>query len=266
MPETTDAPAVSAIQQIPVDQIKPSRHQARKDFDEESIKQLAVSIDKEDLLQPITVRKVEEGYEIIAGERRLRAVKSLSRPTIAAIVIEVVNEAAACAKGLVENLQREDLNPIDEAQGFQDLLNLKDSHWNQERISEAVGKSPTYISESLSLLKLPESLIEKFCRQNFSRSLGVELARLPGQDVQLKAAEAIEGLNRNQAREVLKALKGESSPDKKESKSAAAQPPAPFKFTKKGSGVAIAAFYPGTGSSDDFFAELRTVYMAWTAQ
>ena len=125
--------AVAAIQQISVDQIKPSRHQARKDFDEEGIKQLAVSIDKEDLIQPITLRKVGEEYELISGERRLRAIKSLGRSTIEARVIEVVNEAAACAKGLVENLQREDLNPIEEAEGFVTLNKLDSGYWTQAK-------------------------------------------------------------------------------------------------------------------------------------
>src|ERR1017187_328717 len=106
MLESATAVPVPTIQQIAIDQIRPSSHQVRKDFDEAGISSLAESIEKEGLIQPITVRRVGDGYELIAGERRLRAVKSLGHPTIEARVIEVVSEAAASAKGLVENLQR----------------------------------------------------------------------------------------------------------------------------------------------------------------
>src|SRR5579864_1150097 len=184
----------SVIQSIPIEKIRPSRHQARKDFDEEGIKQLAASIEKEDLLQPITVRRINpplpaagegerssgEGvtYELIAGERRLRAVKSLGRSTIEARIIEVVNEAAACAKGLVENLQRKDLNPIEEAEGFQELNQLDPKYWDQPQIAQVVGKSQGYISQGFKLLKLPPEVVQSIRALILSRSHGLELLRL----------------------------------------------------------------------------------------
>jgi len=267
MPDTPALDTTKAVfQSIAIDQIKPSRHQARKIFDEETIKGLAESMKQETLLQPITVRQSGDGYELISGERRFRAAKLLGWTIIDAKVIQTVSEGEAAAKGLIENLQREDLNPIEEAQGFQELLDLKDSHWNQERISEAVGKSPTYISESLSLLKLPDPLMEKFCRQNFSRSLGVELARLPGQDVQLKAAEAIEGLNRNQARDVLMVLKGKSSTARKESKAAAAHAPDPkaiITFTAAGPDIKFSGLAPEGISIEGLVDAFRERLYAW---
>src|SRR5579864_6482075 len=115
MAETT---ATSVFQSIAIDKIALSRHQARKVFDEEAIKGLAESMKQEGLLQPITVRLAGEAYELISGERRLRGAKLLGWPAIDAKVIQTLSEAEAAAKGLIENLQREDLNPIEEAQGF----------------------------------------------------------------------------------------------------------------------------------------------------
>ena len=99
MANVADISSETTIQWIPVDQIRPSAHQVRKDFDEEGIKSLSESIEKEGLIQPITLRKVENGYELIAGERRLRAIKSLGRGTIEARVVDVPSEASASAKG-----------------------------------------------------------------------------------------------------------------------------------------------------------------------
>src|SRR5713101_6295792 len=111
-------PSKVVIQDIPVENIKPSPHQARKEFDPEGIKSLAQSMQSEGLIQPIIVRAVAAGaYELIAGERRLRAAKLLGWTSIDAIIQSSVSDQDAAIKGLIENLQREDLNPIEEAQG-----------------------------------------------------------------------------------------------------------------------------------------------------
>src|SRR5579872_5379223 len=105
----------SVFQLIPIDHIRSSPHQARKAFDPDSLRSLADSLQQEGLIQPITVRllpETENAYELVSGERRLRAAKLLGWTTIEAKIIQVISEGEAAAKGLIENLQREDLNPI----------------------------------------------------------------------------------------------------------------------------------------------------------
>src|SRR5579864_2614663 len=128
-----DTPAAT-YQSIPIDQITPSMHQARKDFNEEALKGLAESLKQEGLIEPIVVRQSNGGFELIAGERRWRAAKLLNWATIEAKIIQPVNEASAASKGLVENLQREDLNPIEEAEGFADQNKMDPVYWTHDEI------------------------------------------------------------------------------------------------------------------------------------
>jgi len=195
MSDTGTKPPISEtsqIQMIALAEIQPSSHQVRRDFDEEGIRSLAESILKEGLIQPVTLRKVDTGYELIAGERRFRAVKSLGREVIEARVIAVPSEAAASAKGLVENLQRQDLNPIEEAEGFLALNQMDPKYWTQEQIGQVAGRDKGYISRSISLLGLPEPIKEKLRARNFSRSHAVEFLRLPSQEKQLEAMQTVQ--------------------------------------------------------------------------
>ncbi len=188
------------IQAIPLNQIQPSPFQARKDFDPEALQGLAESMKQEGLLNPIVVRRLGDlptgqagTFELISGERRWRAAKLLGWETIEAKIIETESDAEAAAKGLVENLQREDLNPMEEAEGFQMLQQLDQKGWTLERIGQIAGHDKSYISRSLSLLDLPEEIQKKLRARNLSRSHGVELARLPNQKLQLKVAFQISG-------------------------------------------------------------------------
>ena len=268
---TTTAPA-AVFQAIPINQIKPSRHQARKDFDEEGIKQLAASVEKEDLLQPITVRKVGEEYELIAGERRLRAVKSLGRPTIDARVIEVVNEAAACAKGLVENLQRKDLNPIEEAEGFAELNKLDPTYWTQVKIAEITGKSKSHISESARFLGFSDKIKDEFRRRNFTEGHGAELLRLPSKQLQDKVAGQIKNkdLGVHETRAVVNKLLAKASPPAPLPRGEGGRRPgeASFKFSGKDmdAWVTFSGQYPIIGNWDDFVVNLKKAYDAWRAK
>ena len=269
MPETSPSSTVSVIQQIPVDQIHPSRHQARKDFNEEDDKQLADSIGKEGLIQPITVRKVEGGYEAIAGERRLRAVKSLGWPTIEARVIEVVSEAAACAKGLVENLQRKDLNPIEEAEGFQNLNQLDSGHWTQEEIGKVAGKGHNYISQSLGLLKLPQSVQDNSRRRELTRSAALELLRLtdPKQQEEVAKQAVDHNLSVKETRKLVdQMLGGGGKKAAKNEEPAAKSSNQGFRFTKKGTSLAITAPFPETSDLDKFLADLRAAFLEWSSK
>jgi len=199
-------PANSAILQLPIEQIRPSPHQVRRLFDEESIKSLAQSISIEGLIQPITVRKVEEGYELIAGERRLRAVKSLGLPVIEARVIEVISEASASAKGLVENLQRQDLNPMEEAEGFDLLHHMDPDYWTHERIAGVAGRSRPYVTQSLGFLKLPDEIKDDVRRLTLNRSQILDILRLLTPEAQIAAAERAKDLSLKETRRLVDSI------------------------------------------------------------
>lgn len=203
-------------QSVPIDHIVPSRHQARKNIPDESIQRLADSLKAEGLLQAITVRQVGETFELISGERRLRAAKLLGWITIDAKVIQTVSEAEAAAKGMVENLQREDLNPIEEAQGLADLNQLDPGFWNQAKIAEVTGKTQSHVSETLRLLKLPEQIKDNIRIRIISPDNGAELVRLPNAELQLKAADVVvkKGLNGKETRALVNKLLKVAKPKK----------------------------------------------------
>jgi ParB family chromosome partitioning protein len=147
-----------SVKKIPINNILPNRMQPRQDFSEDSIKELAMSIKQHGLAQPILVTEFEDGkYEIIAGERRYRACKYLNMSEIDAIVKKSINEEKKLALALIENLQREDLNPIEEAMAYKKLM----SNYNmtQSQIAEYCGKSKYTISNTLRLLELDEKII-----------------------------------------------------------------------------------------------------------
>lgn len=141
---------------IPVDSVSPNPHQPRKDFDEDAISSLASSIESIGLLQPIVVREDGESYVLVAGERRLRAMKSLSRVSIAAVIRAETDDATNLAEALVENVQREDLNPLEQAAAYQELL--EEYGKTHEEVAESVGKSRSAISNTLRLLQLPGAI------------------------------------------------------------------------------------------------------------
>ena len=124
---------------------------------DESLKELASSIETNGLIQPIIVRKKDEAYEIVAGERRWRASKSIDLKEIPAIIREIDEESAAKIS-LIENIQRENLNPIEEAHAYKRVM--KDYELKQDELGKAVGKSRTYISNCIRLLNLDERVVE----------------------------------------------------------------------------------------------------------
>ena len=145
----------SDIENINVSLICPNQRQPRRFFDDESLKDLAESIKKHGLVQPVIVRKNETGYELIAGERRLRATKLAGIGEIPAIVQDYTDtEAAEIA--LIENLQRENLNPLEEASAYRKLID--EFGMTQEKMADSIGKSRSYIANILRLLSLPEEI------------------------------------------------------------------------------------------------------------
>ena len=139
------------IHALPIDAIRPSPFQARTSFDEQELAGLAQSIRENGLLQPISVRKVEGGYELVAGERRLRACKLAKMQTIPAILCNYSDERTA-ALGLLENLQRENLNPFEQAQGLRDVMVLWDC--TQAEAAKRLGMAQPTLANKLRLLQL----------------------------------------------------------------------------------------------------------------
>lgn len=151
-----EAPShATGFEEIEVKQIEPSPYQARREIVPGQLEELAESIKAEGLLQPIVVRRVDKGFELIAGERRWRAFQSLKLKTIPARVVEASN-ASAAALGLIENLQREGLNAIEEAYGFASLI--RDFDLTQEQAADRVGKSRAVVANTLRLLSLDGEL------------------------------------------------------------------------------------------------------------
>ncbi|MCO6532190.1 MAG: nucleoid occlusion protein [Lactobacillus panisapium] len=146
-----EIPKDKQIQDIELTKIIPNSYQPRREFSDESIRELASTLDKEGLLQPIVVREQGDKYEIIAGERRYRAAKHLGWEKIPAIVNNM-DEAQAASLALIENLQREDLNPIDEAQAYNNLMKL--NNLTQTALAQNIGKSQSYVANKMRLLKL----------------------------------------------------------------------------------------------------------------
>lgn len=141
--------------EIELSEIRPNPYQPRKIFDESKIQELAQSIKEHGVFTPVLVRKSVQGYELIAGERRVRASKVAEKTTIPAIVLEFTEEQMM-EISLLENIQREDLNAIEEANAYQRLVERLG--YTQEQLAQRVGKSREYIANNLRLLKLPRSI------------------------------------------------------------------------------------------------------------
>jgi ParB family chromosome partitioning protein len=142
--------------ELPVAVIVPNPHQPRKEFDKVALEELAESIRSEGLLQPIVVRKVKAGYEVIAGERRLRAYKLLELKSIPVRIMEA-SDSASAVLAMVENLQRSDLNPVDEALGVASLM--RDFNLTQEVVAERLGKPRASIANLVRLLQLEREIL-----------------------------------------------------------------------------------------------------------
>jgi ParB family chromosome partitioning protein len=144
------------VLELDVDEIRPNPYQPRKDFSTEAMESLKESVEEHGVIQPILVKKVDQGYEIVAGERRYRAARMAQLDKVPAIVVEV-KSAKQAEMALIENLQREDLNPAEEAEGFKCLMD--EHHMTQEELARSVSKSRSYVANALRLLSLPEDVL-----------------------------------------------------------------------------------------------------------
>ena len=173
---------------LPIDQIHPSPFQARKSFDEQELTALAQSIRENGLLQPVTVRRAAEGYELVAGERRLRACQLAKMTTIPAILCSYADDRTA-ALGLLENIQRADLNPFEQAQGLRDILVLWDC--TQAEAAKRLGMAQPTLANKLRLLRLEEPVAEALHHYGLTERHARALLRLEDPEQRLAAVEHI---------------------------------------------------------------------------
>lgn len=170
MPKTSGSPT-----KLPLALIKPNPEQPRRRFDQAALEELAASIRKQGLLQPLLVRPKGEAYELVAGERRYRAAQ-LAGLKEAPVIVRDLNDREALELALVENLQREDLNPVEEALGYQRLLDMGHS---QAQIAEAVGKARSTVTNALRLLQLDDESREALAAGRISAGHARALLMLP---------------------------------------------------------------------------------------
>jgi len=184
-PATTPPTGESPLREIAVADIRPNPFQPRTEFRPDEIAELKESLAQNGLLQPITVRPAGAGFELIAGERRLRAAVALGWQQISAI-IRPIDDRAALTLALVENLQRADLNPLEEAEGYQRLAG--EFHLSSDEIGQAVGKARTTIINSLRLLALPDRVKDLVRDGSISAGHGRAILGLTGEQKRIDAA------------------------------------------------------------------------------
>lgn len=187
-------------------QIEPNKDQPRKKFDEEAIEELANSIRQYGIIQPIIVCKKDDYYQIIAGERRWRAAKKAGLREVPVVIKEYTDKEIA-EISLIENIQREDLNPIEEAQSYRQLID--EYHLTQEDLAERIAKSRTEIANKMRLLKLPNEVQQMLAAGTLSAGHARALLALDTKKDQLKAAEIVleRSLSVRQTEDLVKKMK-----------------------------------------------------------
>ena len=206
----------SAYQLLPIYKVEPNPDQPRHDFDEEELQALADSIALHGIIQPLTVREMPNGYyQIIAGERRWRAARLANLSDVPAVIIEA-DDKKAMELALIENLQRQDLNPLEEALGYQSLMN--DYGLTQEEAAGRVGKSRPAVANSLRLLSLCPEVQERLRKGELTAGHARAILQLKSEKKQQEAAQKIValGLSVRQAELLCKNMGREPLPQKEE--------------------------------------------------
>ncbi len=204
----------SPYQLLPIHKVEPNRGQPRQDFDEEELQNLSDSLATHGMLQPLTVRELPSGYyQIIAGERRWRAARMAGLTEVPVIVVEA-DDKKTTELALIENLQRQDLNAVEEALGYQSLMS--DFGLTQEETSQRVGKSRPAVANALRLLQLSDSVLEKIREGSLSAGHARALLTLSSEKKQLEAMQKILalGLSVRQAELLCKNMTREPMPQK----------------------------------------------------
>ena len=199
------------LRDILIDEIKPNARQPRSMMEDEALNELAASIRSIGLLQPVVVRPVDAGYELVAGERRWRACKLAGLTRIPAIIRETGDDQML-RDALIENLQRVDLNPLDEAAAFRQLVD--DFGATHEEIAERVGKSRAAVTNSLRLLQLSPDVQQRIAAGTFSAAHGRAIAALADHAAQARAAARVvaDALSVRQTEELVRTMVGTGEP------------------------------------------------------
>ena len=178
----------SDLRQIKVTEINPNPKQPRKQFDEEAFNELVVTIKQIGVIQPVVVRKAEDNFQIIAGERRWRAAKEAGLKTLPCVVKDA-SQVTSVQMAIVENMQREDLNPIEEATAFQYLLN--DGKMTQDKLAKKLGLSRPYITNTVRLLRLPAEVKSMLTEGRIDMGHARAITSLKDEKEQVKIAKKV---------------------------------------------------------------------------
>jgi ParB family chromosome partitioning protein len=211
---------IDRIIYVKLNDIKPNSAQPRKYFDEEKLKELALSIEENGVIQPLIVRKAEVGYELVAGERRWRASRIAGIKTVPCIIRNFDDKQNAIV-AIIENMQREDLDAIEEAAGL--MAMTRKYGFTQEQVAVSLGKSRAYIANSLRLLKLPEQVQSFIVERKISAAHGRTIINIDDNKKQLELCERImnEGLSVRATEKIAERIKDEAKPERKKAQNKA---------------------------------------------
>lgn len=212
---TDEVVAGEKVEKIPVRDIKPNPYQPRKEFKKEALEELAESIKEHGVLQPVVVRKQGKGYELVVGERRFRAAKMALQKEIPAIIREF-NQQQMMELAILENLQREDLTALEEAEAYQNLM--ENLNFTQEKLAQRLGKSRPYIANQVRLLSLPKDVQQLIAEQIITPGHGRTLLGLKRNKLisQVAAKVVQQGLNVRQLEALVQQYNEDVSRETKE--------------------------------------------------
>ncbi|MFQ5641722.1 MAG: ParB/RepB/Spo0J family partition protein [bacterium] len=171
------------LHEVEISSVVPNPFQPRETFDPAALEELKQSISQNGVIQPITVREAASGYELIAGERRLRAVSELGLERIPAFILDVGTDEEMIELSLIENIQRENLNPVDEANGYRSLMTK--CHLTQDQVAKKVGKDRSTVTNALRMLKLPKQIQESLIQGEISTGHARAILGLSGSNEQV---------------------------------------------------------------------------------
>lgn len=215
MNELNEKTQETGVFEVDIDKIEPNKNQPRKIFEENALEELAESIKEHGVIQPIILKKINSGYEIIAGERRWRASKIAGIKKIPAVV-KNIDDLKAFETALVENLQREGLNPMEEAKSYKRLI--EEFSFSQEEAAKKVGKSRSVVANVMRLLNLDERVQIFISENKLSNGHGRALLGISDNNIQFETAEKIiqEELSVRETEKLVKKITENNNKDKKE--------------------------------------------------
>lgn len=207
------------IMNVKIDSIFPNAYQPRKFFNEEALNELSQSIKEHGIIQPITVRKMGEKFELVAGERRWRAARMAELEVVPCNIIEITDTQSA-EIALLENLQREDLNFIEESLGYENLI--KEHNFTQQQLAEKLGKNQSTIANKLRILKLPDTVKQYLIENGLTERHARALLKLPNEELMMDIVQKVVKLELTVKKteklinDTIESLKAEEEPEKKQ--------------------------------------------------